>query len=428
MVFIRGLRVGAAVHAGRRPENVAGRETADRDGAYARPVGRGTRRSHAARPGQAPVCVPGADAPGSAGGMDPAAASRSWSRRCISATNASRSPQWPRGPPAPGPPVPGPPAELSIQARRPMKPPWPHGTRPRPKAPNVTPSTIRARMKRKKRPNRTPKIPKPHGPPPTTTTEPADAAEAAPWLTPAWYARAAMPAPRRRTRTPPRSPKRVRMMWCSTVHEDRSWTRPVDGQDDAPAMCAGCVQAMRIVCVSRRTAGHRRRSVASRRRARARVAGPGRVGPVHSTEAPRVAAGASRGSRRREDADVHGTPDAARRQRAHLSRLLRAHQRAALDLEGRAGERGLRVLEHRPARLPGRATGLRRDRLRPAGPDLPARPVRRLQGDPTAHAGRPARPVPEGPRGGRGAAPPGLRDGGLRGGRRHRHAHTRGRG
>ncbi len=163
-------------------------------------------------------------------------------------------------------------------------------------------------------------------------------------------------------------------------------------------------------------------------RGRASGAGPSPPGPVHSTEAPRVAAGASRGPRRREDADVHGTPDAARRQRAHLSRLLRAHQRAALDLEGRAGERGVRVLEHRPARLPGRAAGLRRDRLRPSGPDLPSRVVRGLQGDQATDAGRPARPVPEGARGGRGAPPAGLRDGGLRSGRRHRHPHARGRG
>ena len=69
--------------------------------------------------------------------------------------------------------------------------------------------------------------------------------------------------------------------------------------------------------------------------------------------------------------------------------------------------------------------GLRRGRLRPPGPDLPARAVRRVQGDPPADAGRPPRPVPEGPRGGQGAAHPRLRAGRLRGGRRDRHDHRR---
>ena len=45
-----------------------------------------------------------------------------------------------------------------------------------------------------------------------------------------------------------------------------------------------------------------------------------------------------------------------------------------------------------------------------------------------ADAGRPARPVPEGPRDRQGAPHPGLRDAGLRGRRRHRHAHQAARG
>ena len=57
------------------------------------------------------------------------------------------------------------------------------------------------------------------------------------------------------------------------------------------------------------------------------------------------------------------------------------------------------------------------------GPDVPPRAVRRVQGDPDEDAGRPARPVPEGPRGRQGAPDPGLRDAGLRGRRRHRHDH-----
>ena len=73
--------------------------------------------------------------------------------------------------------------------------------------------------------------------------------------------------------------------------------------------------------------------------------------------------------------------------------------------------------------IAGHPPGLRRGRLRPPGSDLPPRAVRRVQGDPPAHAGRPARPVPEGPRGGQGAAHPRLRAGGLRGRRRHRHDH-----
>ena len=63
-----------------------------------------------------------------------------------------------------------------------------------------------------------------------------------------------------------------------------------------------------------------------------------------------------------------------------------------------------------------------------SGPDLPPRAVRRVQGHPPADAGRPARPVPEGPRGRQGAPHPGLRAGRLRGRRRHRHAHRGGRG
>ena len=60
------------------------------------------------------------------------------------------------------------------------------------------------------------------------------------------------------------------------------------------------------------------------------------------------------------------------------------------------------------------------------GPDVPPRALRRVQGDPPADAGRPARPVPEGPRGRQGAPDPGLRVRRLRGGRRHRHADGRG--
>ena len=120
---------------------------------------------------------------------------------------------------------------------------------------------------------------------------------------------------------------------------------------------------------------------------------------------------------------AHRTPDAARRQRAHLSRIFRVA--APDDLEGRARQRGLRLLQHRPARHRRHPPGLRRGRLRPPGSDLPPRAVRRVQGDPPAHAGRPARPVPQGPRGGQGVAHPRLRAGGLRGRRRHRHDHGR---
>ena len=57
------------------------------------------------------------------------------------------------------------------------------------------------------------------------------------------------------------------------------------------------------------------------------------------------------------------------------------------------------------------------------GPDVPPRAVRRVQGDPDEDAGRPPRPVPEGPRDRQGAPDPGLRDAGLRGRRRHRDDH-----
>ena len=66
--------------------------------------------------------------------------------------------------------------------------------------------------------------------------------------------------------------------------------------------------------------------------------------------------------------------------------------------------------------------GPRRGRVRPAQADLPPRPLRRVQGDPDADAGRHARPDPEGARGRQGARDPGLRAGGVRGGRRDRHA------
>ena len=120
---------------------------------------------------------------------------------------------------------------------------------------------------------------------------------------------------------------------------------------------------------------------------------------------------------------AHRTPDAARRQRAHLPRIFRVA--APDDVEGRARQRGLRLLQHRPARHRRHPPRLRRGRLRPPGSDLPPRAVRRVQGDPPAHARRPARPVPQGPRGGQGVAHPGLRAGGLRGRRRHRHDHGR---
>ena len=93
------------------------------------------------------------------------------------------------------------------------------------------------------------------------------------------------------------------------------------------------------------------------------------------------------------------------------------------DVEGRARQRRLRLRQHRPARHPGPPAGLPRGLVRPARPDVPPRAVRRVQGDPGADAGRPARPVPEGPRGRQGAPDPGLRDAGLRGRRRHRHDH-----
>ena len=93
------------------------------------------------------------------------------------------------------------------------------------------------------------------------------------------------------------------------------------------------------------------------------------------------------------------------------------------DVERRARQRRVRLRQHRPARDPGPPAGLRRGLVRPARPDVPTRAVRRLQGDPRADAGRPARPVPEGPRDRQGAADPGLRDAGLRGRRRHRDDH-----
>ena len=129
-----------------------------------------------------------------------------------------------------------------------------------------------------------------------------------------------------------------------------------------------------------------------------------------------------RGAPRYTCARAHRTPDAARRLRAGLPRILRAP--AAHHLEGRARERRVRVRQHRPARHRGPPARLPRRVVRPARPDVPARAVRGLQGDAGEDAGRPAGPVPEGPRGRQGAADPGLRDAGLRGRRRHRHDHA----
>ncbi len=120
-----------------------------------------------------------------------------------------------------------------------------------------------------------------------------------------------------------------------------------------------------------------------------------------------------------------GTPDAARRLRARLPRLLRIA--AADDVPWRARQRRLRLREHRAARPPGPPARLPGRLLRPAGPHVPARAVRRVQGDPHEDAGRPARPVPQGPRSGQGVAHPRLRDARVRGGRRHRHDHEEAR-
>ena len=123
-----------------------------------------------------------------------------------------------------------------------------------------------------------------------------------------------------------------------------------------------------------------------------------------------------------------GTPPAARRQRAHLPRLLRADRPAPDHLEGRAGHGGVRLHEHRAARDRGRAPRPHRGRLRPGQADLPPRALRGVQGHPDADAGRHAGSDPEGPRRGEGPGHPGLRAGGLRGRRRDRDAHGPGRG
>ncbi len=54
--------------------------------------------------------------------------------------------------------------------------------------------------------------------------------------------------------------------------------------------------------------------------------------------------------------------------------------------------------EHRPPRVPGHQARLRRRCLRPRRSDVPPRAIRGVQGDPPAHARRPARPVPQGAR------------------------------
>ena len=117
-----------------------------------------------------------------------------------------------------------------------------------------------------------------------------------------------------------------------------------------------------------------------------------------------------------------GTPPAARRQRPHLPRVLRAHRPAADDVEGRAGHGGVRLHEHRPARDPGCEARPHRRRLRSRQAHVPARALRRVQGHPHEDARRHAGADPEGPGRRRGPRLPGLRARGVRGGRRHRHA------
>ena len=122
-----------------------------------------------------------------------------------------------------------------------------------------------------------------------------------------------------------------------------------------------------------------------------------------------------------------GTPPPARRQRAHLPRLLRPHRAAPDDVEGRARDRGVRVHEHRAARDPGREARPDRGRLRPRQADVPPRALRGVQGHADADAGRHAGADPEGPRGRQGDGHPDLRARGLRGGRRDRDARGPGR-
>ena len=187
-------------------------------------------------------------------------------------------------------------------------------------------------------------------------------------------------------------------------------------------------QATRRAPTPRATSSARRTSAASRlsRSCRSRSWSPGsrcsrcagrRAASAADSPVPRSPRGT-----RLHLIRAQRTPDVARWQRADLPRIFRAP--APDDVEGRARQRRLRLLQHRPARHPGPPARLRRRRLRPPGADLPPRAVRRVQGHPPAHAGRPARPVPQGPRGGQGAPHPRLRAAGVRGGRRDRHAHA----
>ena len=119
---------------------------------------------------------------------------------------------------------------------------------------------------------------------------------------------------------------------------------------------------------------------------------------------------------------AHRTPDAARRLRARLPRLLRPA--APDDVQGRARQRRVRLREHRPARH--RRTSSPTTSRSPStcpGPTFRHEQYADYKATRVTDAGRPARPVPEGPRGGQGAAHPGLRAAGLRGRRRHRHDH-----
>ena len=124
-----------------------------------------------------------------------------------------------------------------------------------------------------------------------------------------------------------------------------------------------------------------------------------------------------------------GSPDAARRQRAHLPRIFRPHRAAPDHVEGRARVGRLRVHQHRAARVPGRRARPCRGRLRPARSRRSATsdsPSTRPRGRacPTRCASRSRRSAASS----RPSGIPELRDGGLRGRRRHRHARRAGGG
>ncbi len=109
------------------------------------------------------------------------------------------------------------------------------------------------------------------------------------------------------------------------------------------------------------------------------------------TPEPWTGTGRAKPGSPRVQGDVVRTLLRRRRALAHLPRVSRG--RLSLDLEGGSEPRGADPQHDAVEADPRGAAGLPRHRARPAGPDLPRRALRRVQGDSHGDAGRPRAPA-----------------------------------